>query len=344
MLPEQIRKQVEQADEMVKQLSLVPATPVEDSVPEVTPVEDSAPEVTPVEIPQFVAPIEAEPVASATPAQLEMDLEPHADEWETKYKVLQGKYNAEVPRLQTQLREFQTHIDRLQGAMTVLQRSAAPAPAAAAPVKASSNVKPEEVEEYGADFIDMIERAALQRVAPQIDEMQNTIKNLMGQLSGQVSNVAQKQHQTDEQRFFAKVGEGVPNWQSINVTPEWLSYLSEPDPMTGITRQVYLDDARRSLDVGRVVNIFKSFTGNTTVSEPEPNSAPKRSDALAKQVQPGRTKAAVPVSGAPAGPVSRGDITKLYDDHRKGLYKGKEDEFRRKEIALLDAINDGRLQ
>lgn len=334
MLPEQVRKQVEQADEIVRQLSLVPSSDAE----------VTAPEVTPADTPQDVEPVTAAPVASTTPAQLEMDLEPSADEWETKYKVLQGKYNAEVPRLQGQLRDFQTHVDRLQGAMSVLQNAPAPAAVAPAVPKTTSKLKPEEVEEYGADFIDMIERAALQRVTPQMEEMQNTIKNLVGQLSGQVSNVAQKQHQTDEQRFFARVGEGVPNWQEINVTPEWLSYLNEPDPMTGITRQVYLDDARRSLDVGRVVNIFKAFTGNTTVSEPDTTSAPKRSDALAKQVQPGRTKAAAPASLAPAGPVSRNDITKLYDDHRKGVYKGKEDEFRRKEIALLDAINSGRLQ
>jgi len=336
MLPEQIRQQVAQADEMVRQLSLVPSTPVEDA-------EVISPEVTPSEIPQSVAPDQAEPVASATPAQLEMDLEPADSEWETKYKVLQGKYNAEVPRLQGNLRDLQTHVDRLQGAMSVLQTAPAQqeAPAAKKPV---SNVKPEEVEEYGADFIDMIERAALQRVAPQMAEMQNTIQNLMGQLSGQVNNVVQKQNVTDEQRFFARVGDAVPNWREINVTPEWLSYLNEPDPMTGITRQVYLDDARHSMDAGRVVNIFKAFTGNTTVSEPAPNSAPKPSDALARQVQPGRAKAATPASASPTGPVSRGDITKLYDDYRKGAFKGKEDEFRRKEIALLDAINSGRLQ
>ena len=334
MLPEQVRKQVEQANEIAARLSLVPASEVEDAV-----VVESE---TPAETPQ-------EPVVASTtvsePVQTELDLEPPHDEWETKYKVLQGKYNAEVPRLQTQLREMQTHIDRMQGAMAVLQSAPQAKPEVSEQsdtAKAFSNVKPEEVEEYGAEFIDMIERAALQRVAPQIEALQNTIKNMAGQLNGQVQQVAQKQMLTDEQKFFAKVGEAVPDWQEINTNPEWLEYLGEVDPMSGIIRQVLLNDARRNLDVGRVVNIFKSFTGNTTVSEVPTQPAQTRSEALAKQVQPGRSKATPVQSGQAIASVSQNDIVKLYDDYRKGLYKGRESEFKSKEIAMLDAINAGK--
>ena len=51
----------------------------------------------------------------------------------------------------------------------------------------------------------------------------------------------------------------VPNWREIDRNPQWLQWLSLPDPLSGRIRQELLNDAIEQGSAARVTAIFRGF-------------------------------------------------------------------------------------
>jgi len=157
-----------------------------------------------------------------------------------------------------------------------------------------------------------------------------------------VEQITQRQQQSSEQTFWSDLTAYVPDWRSINENQEFQSWLLEVDPLTGLSRQTYLDDAQRNLDARRVANFFTSWVGNSGQAVAQTSRKASASQ-LEKQVSPGKSKAP---SSAPTGNVvtyTPTDIKSFFDDVRAGRYRGRETERDRIERDIFAAQREGRI-
>jgi hypothetical protein len=200
-----------------------------------------------------------------------------------------------------------------------------------------------DVKEYG-DSIDVMRRAAREEVNAangRIAQLEAMVQQMQGVVP-QVQQVQAAQKASSEQAFWNQLSSTVPNWEEINDNPDFQTWLLEMDPLSGITRQTYLDDAQRNLDVPRVANFFKSWEQATGKTIDAQEKRPSTNSQLEKQVSPGRGR-----SGRPAvqegQKYSPADITAFFDAVRKGRYKGREEERGRIERDIFAAQREGRI-
>lgn len=342
-VPEQIRKQSEAVQELYKQLNTT-----DEGTTEV--VADSKEDDAP-------AADEARPEANSakdeatTPSASEHGAKDGSEDYAQKYRTLQGMYNADIARLQAAKRDSEARLTQMEQLLASLQAqgTSAPAPAAqpkAAPTYLSDNDKAE----YG-ESIDVMRKVSREELYPIIDKisaLESTLNSLSANLNTavlpQVQRVAQQQAMSAEERFWNVLGEQVPNWQQINNDQGFQSWLLEIDPMTGASRQTYLEQAQQALDATRVVAFFRAYTSLTGKHTATTDAQPNRSASeLERQVTPGRSRA----SGTPAGQApktySPEDIKKFFADVRQGKYKGREAERDRIERDIFAAQQDGRI-
>jgi hypothetical protein len=160
----------------------------------------------------------------------------------------------------------------------------------------------------------------------------------------QVQAVAQRQQLSAEQQFWTDLTGLIPNFRDINADGDFQTWLLEADPLTGITRQTYLDDAQRALDARRVSNFFRTWldiTGQAVDAQPTGRAT---NSELEKQVAPGRSRGSgTPAATNKAKVYSPQDIQKFFDDVRSGKYKGREADRDRTERDIFAAQRENRI-
>lgn len=260
-----------------------------------------------------------------------------------KYKTLQGMYNAEVPRLHAHNREMQGRVQQLEQLLSTLSQQQQAAPQQQA--KHDPLVTDQDVQEYGEsiDMMRKVSREELMPVAQKIAQLEGMIRQMHSSVVPQVQAVAQRQAVSAEQQFWADLTGAVPNWQEINNSADFQSWLLEVDPLTGISRQTYLEDAQRTLDTRRITSFFRTWlemNGQPTGAQPNRNS---QGSELERQVAPGRSRSA-PASGNQAAKTySADDIKTFFNDVRSQKYKGREAERDRIERDIFAAQREGRI-
>jgi hypothetical protein len=248
-------------------------------------------------------------------------------------------YNAEVPRLHTQNKELATRVNELERLLSSL--SATPAQSKTATEKLITD---KDVQEYG-ESIDVMRRVSREEAGAyqaRIDQLEQLVRSMQASVLPKVEQITQRQQQSSEQTFWSDLTAYVPDWRSINENQEFQSWLLEVDPLTGLSRQTYLDDAQRNLDARRVANFFTSWVGNSGQAVAQTSRKASASQ-LEKQVSPGKSKAQ---SSAPTGNVvtyTPTDIKSFFDDVRAGRYRGRETERDRIERDIFAAQREGRI-
>ena len=338
-LPEQIRKQTEAVQELYKQLSDDGSTGVN---------EQSAEEATSEAAEAVQQEADENSVAedAATSSAEEHKSEDDKASEETllqKYRTLQGMYNAEVPRMHSQNRELQNRVQQMEQLLASLS---AQQNTTEAPAQAEKLLSDKDVEDYG-DSIDVMRKvsreelgAAMNRIA----QLEDLLKKMQADVVPQVQTLAQRQAVSSEQQFWSELGAAVPNWREVNDNQEFQNWLLEVDPMTGSTRQAYLEDAQRNLDPRRVAVFFKTWlerNGQATVAQPE---VPSPKAELEKQVTPGRSRGTGNPQTGKGAVYSPQDIQKFFNDVRSGKYKGREQERNQIERDIFAAQREGRIQ
>lgn len=347
-LPEQIRKQTEAVQELYKQLNGADNNTGGDNPPAdgtVTPPEDATP--TPPKADSNPVPNDATPSPEGehNTGDISPEDDPNSETYAQKWRTLQGMYNAEVPRLHHQNREL---VGRLQNLEQLIASMSATPQTPAAPPSVEKLVSDKEVEEYGEsiDVMRKVSREELTPVAQRLAKIEAVLQQLQANVVPQVQAVAQKQQMTSEQKFWSDLATAVPNWRQVNDNESFQSWLLEADPLTGITRQTYLEDAQRSLDAPRVSNFFRTWleaTGQAAVAQ-STGSVNAAASELEKQVTPGRSRAAgAPSPTTTAKTYAPNDIQKFFNDVRAGKYKGREQERDRIERDIFAAQREGRI-
>lgn len=261
---------------------------------------------------------------------------------EQRYRTLQGMYNADTARLRaenTQLNQRVTQLEQLLSTLSAQQQQ----PQSQATQERLITDK--DVEEYG-DSIDVMRRAAREEVLAakaEIADLKRVISQLQTNVVPKVESVAHRQAINAEQMFWSELSAEVPDWRDINANQDFHSWLLEVDPLSGVTRQTYLDAAQGQLDARRVAGFFKTWQSlNSGSVAQSPRSA--AASQLEKQVVPGRGRTgAGATTGNAAKTYTRADVSKFFDDVRKGLYKGREQERDRIERDIFAAQREGRI-
>ena len=344
-LPEQIRKQTEAVQELYKQLN-----GDENNGNEATPPADgntSPPENTAQPAPADESAVSnnaAQPQGTEqTPSGTGQEDDPNSETYAQKWRTLQGMYNAEVPRLHSQNRELNGRVQQMEQLLASLsQQSSQPAQQ----TQVAPLVTENDVQEYGdsLDVMRRVTREELYPVAQKIAQLDQIIRSLQTSVVPQVQAVAHRQAMTAEQQFWSDLSSAAPNWREINDDHAFQSWLLEIDPLTGISRQTYLEDAQRILDVRRVASFFQTWnelTGKANVAQNTRRTA--TASELERQVAPGRSKNTGTPANNNAKTYSPDDIKGFFNDVRSGKYRGREAERDRIERDIFAAQRDGRI-
>lgn len=288
--------------------------------------------------PQAPAPGQpASPQQAATPqpqrapvAQSAAPAVPTAEEFATlqhKYSVLEGKYRAEVPRLTQAAQAAADAATAATRKATELQEQLAAAQ------NAQPLVTPEEVTEFGEPLVNLARRIAQEEMRG-IGEQLAKVKGENEQLRAQVGQTAQVGAQLNTQAFYSALAAAQPDWEQVNVTPEWLKWLDGVDALTSRRRQELLDAAQEALDAPRVAAFFAQFKGE------HQQRAATRSAAMEEQLTPDTS-----ASGGNSGEKSKqiwtpALIAKFYDDVRRKVYTPADAE--RIELDIQASPKEGR--
>lgn len=365
-LPKEVQKQVDKANAIIEDMNKTPeeraaavaaanlTPPVPAPVAENTPPSSAPPaENTP---PEPAAAPAAEPPAPVA----EPTAEPDPDH---KYKVLQGKYNAEVPRLQRQLKdsitandELRQRVNNTESMLAAMQTKAAKPPAPtepAIPVVAPAGITEEERVQFGPDLIDVIERVAEAKLQPGVTAARlDAVDQRFQKVEQNASHIEQSVAVSDRDKTLDALEAAVPDWEKQNENEDFLQWLNANDAYAGVPRGRLLTEAFQSHDAVRVIAIFKGFqTENAVVnpSEPTPVVIPPEPQAkLDDYVAPGTPKTGTTSAPNESGKRvwTRADIARFYSS--KNEFSKKRipipDEYVKLEKDLIAAQSEGRLR
>ena len=272
-----------------------------------------------------------EPVETPTPAP-SAPVKSEAETWQQRYQTLQGMFNAEVPRLNAQLRELQQQLQAAQA------QQSAPKQVSQEPAK--KLVTEQDVEAYGGELIDLMRRQASEVFQAERMQFRNDLAKLEAEnadLRKQLGGVAERQGQNDRRSYFMELAKLVPDYESVNLDPAFIGWLAEVDPISGLTRQTFLNTAFEQFDPARTAAVFngwKQLAGTV---------APVKQE-LERQVAPGTSRASAQTSQSSGADRiwSMTEIERFYMDASKGKY-GR-DEAARIEAEIDAAVATGRIR
>ena len=176
-----------------------------------------------------------------------------------------------------------------------------------------------DVDNYGSDLIDFAQRAALDSVAPHLQQIQEDNATLRQRLA------VEARHRLDQQ-----VEAAIPNFRELDQHPDWHQWLLGVDNLSGRVRQTLLNEAKASGDAARCIAFFRSFF----------NRSPAAGQASSHASSYGARRTASSVNGVI---YSAEQIKRLYRQHMQGAYNGREAEWARLEADIFRAQKEGRV-
>lgn len=222
---------------------------------------------------------------------------------QSAHKTLQGKYRAEVPRLQERIRE-------LEGELKSKSRDAADAQQQAQ----SAN---KELEALQARLQEELGAEASSVVGEYTSKAINEALNKRQEDEAQAKAAAAEQKQkTKAETFWNEVYAKVPTFNDINNSPDFVAWLhSNNDPITGMTLHYTLNQAGKALNSSDVISIFERFakakSARDAAPSPEDHITPNQQAPSQEVHQPRYTM---------------NDWHALQEQRRKGEWAGREAE------------------
>lgn len=279
-----------------------------------------------------------QPVTQEPPVQAELTeqaKQPEDETWERRYKTLQGMFNAEVPRLKSEVKDLKSQLETSIARLDLASQ--------AQPESPSSNqrlVTDKDVEDFGGDLVDLIKRQATEVAQSELSKKISKLEEENAQLLREVTGVSERQGESSRRDYFAELSRLVPDYEALNVDQGFLDWLNEVDLLSGNQRQEYLNQAFNSFDPMRTANLFNAY--KDLIGAPAPTRQPNKS--LERQVAPGTSKVSSASASTGSDKVwSMGDIDRFYRDVAKGTYRGNESEQARIEADIDLAVTQGRL-
>jgi hypothetical protein len=319
-LPKQVEAQLKALEELEKQLT-------QGNEPKPAEPADPPADPKPADPPADPKPADPEPKpVEPTPAPVEP---PIAEEkWEQKYKTLKGMYDAEVPRLHADVRELKSQVESLR-------KAAETKPVEVKPTTPEKLVTDADVEAFGSDLIEVQRKVAREVAAEfrsELDAMKAENQKLRDQLTATGTQVSEA---TFEQRLHRLV----PDFQEVNVNPQWIEWLNEVDPLLRAPRKSVAQDAFNRGDAEAVAHYIGMFKQSITPVKPSKDVT----EELERQVQPNRTASSNAPVSQKGKTYSTADIDKMFKQVAELGNRGKLDEAKKLEAEIDAAYMEGRV-
>jgi hypothetical protein len=319
-LPKSVRHAAARSADLQKMINATPETPPQNPPSEMTMDANGQP-VTP----------------EVTQPQVETVQQP---DWERRYKSMEGRYRKATESLENanqRLLELENTVNALRQAP----------PVGAAPVE--SLLTPEEIADYGPEFIDLVKRTAAEATRPLLSEI--------GRLKAQVGQVDQKVEGQRIDDMHQKMDQLMPKWREINVHPRFIEWSQLHDVYSGAIRKVLMQEAWDRGDARRCAAFFQGFLAEeaamdpsraqqpATSMQPAPMApvAPQARISLESLAAPGSARSAASSLPAEKPMYTPQQITQFYVDVAQGKYRGRESEKARIEADIHMAQFEGRI-
>lgn len=273
-----------------------------------------------------------------------------------RYYAMEGRYRqsqATVGQLQQQMAELGDELMRCQQTITQLRQGTQPPQQRAQPVRGQGLsvvqkfVTAEDVQTYGPELIDVVQRAAREALQPDL-----------AQVAQQTQQTNQRVMQSAQAQMYLDLDRAAPTWREINVNPRFKAWCRLPDVYSGVVRGQLMKDAFQAANAPRVASFFQGFLAEeqATGQVPAPGAEPQAQAAQAPRIAavplenltaPGRAKPAggdQPRSAADKPVYSRAQVAAFYANVRAGRYIGRETEKAADEALIFAAQADGRIR
>jgi hypothetical protein len=263
------------------------------------------------------------------PPPLAATEEDGANYWKQRFEVLQGKYNAEVPRMAEQIRELTDQMHELA------TRKPAQEQAPADPLSDALNrIADVYGEDLASDFLELAKAAA-----------QTTTRENLKPVESELAQVRNTSTQTAQKAFEDALTQKVPNWRSIYSDPKFGQFLaSNVEPYTGATYEQLFVHANNNWDLDRIATFFQTFDSSKTTTNPTttPQQARQTPEHL---ITPARRGGGVQtqMENARGQIYTSKQITDFYQDIRDGKYKGQDAKIRQMKADFNKAAVEGRV-
>lgn len=269
-----------------------------------------------------------------------------AEEWRHRFLSMQGRFSQAtktIGSMEVQMGDLARELQHVQSQLT--QQVQQPVHQVSQPVH-NNLITDADREAYGDELIDLARRAAQSAVAPELDDLRARNESLTKQVRSEA-----------KRGLFAKLDGQLPQWRQINQDVRFKSWLRLPNIYTGQVRQEMLRAAVDGAEAPKVLQLFKDFlteataTGQMPTAQPQEQPAqqqPPREAAVSLEAlaSPGRARPASGDSQVPSEkPIySRADITRFYDEKRRGLWANRIKEAQDFENDLSAAQREGRIR
>lgn len=247
-LPRVVIEANERADALMAQRAAQNGTPQAAAPAAAT---QAAPEVPAAPVAQSTA---GEPAPAQAPAPTASPAQTPAFEstWEQRFKVLDGKYKAEVPRLHNEIKDLKATVSNLQSELAAAKQAPAP----------RVEFTAEEREQFGDELLNVVARVAAAQApaapaAAQVD---------LSPVTERMQKIEKFVAETAEDAFFRELGKKVPHWSDQNTDAGFVKWLTEVDPLTGRVRQDLFNEAYDELNVARIAAFFTAYPYQSNVA------------------------------------------------------------------------------
>jgi hypothetical protein len=311
-----------------------PKEPTDEPKKEETPVEE-----TPKEPPK-------EPAAEAVVPEPEVktpEVIPPVDteDWKQKYKTLEGKYKAELPRFSTENGELKSKVSTLETKVAELTETINKNQTASKGIEIDT-----EIEELSKDYpsiaepLKKIKAESDARVKALEEKLEKTGKSEQSDIKADIGEIKRM-------RFDTEMGSlGVSDWKILDQDEKFIEWLGEKAPYTRFTKLQYLQDAASKYDAETVSQFFLDY--KKTLAEATPAPQVDSQGKLIKNLSPSSKKGGTP-------PAQKGgEISLTRESYQKFMKQTTNGKFNPKEWggkteeqieALYDvAISKGELE
>lgn len=259
---------------------------------------------------------------------------------EQQYKVLQGKYNAEVPEYALKVTELTNMIRRLEDLL------------AAKKVETKTvTFSPEEEQSIGyfKDTLPDVFTAVNLIVDQRSKESAAEIKRLESEIEANKKISVG----TDREKFYEGLSGKVENWETINLSPEWIDWLKQPEPYSGFTRQELINDAYGKMDSKRTARFFMDYIKESETVQgvkPDVKEVVKEVKPKKEDIVPATTVTKKPDADintvAKSEIINSSEVTQYYRELEKHTRMGQKipDELAVRGVQIDKAIMEGRVQ
>ena len=317
-LPKQVQRQAEEAEAIEQQMR---AKPGGEAPPDAAGAEASDAPRTETAPPTQA---EAPPTASEAVAP-----PPKAENFEVKYRTLQGMFNAEVGKLQQQVK------DLMARNQTIEQQLAA---ASQAPQVTESLITDKDRAEFGEDMLDVQRRVAEEVLRKHVAPLQQELAARDRKIEQLERMVGATGSQLDSLTFEQKLESRVPGFAKLNTTPAWIAWLDAIVPDTGQPRRVYAQAAFEAGDVEQVARFAEAFRAT---QKPQAGAADRQAE-LQRQVVPPKSDAPVSTQGQRV--YTEAEYNRLWDRCVLLARNGKTADSAALEAELTSAAHQGRVR